>query len=86
MPKYTVKTRQQVVTANTTFNDNQYGGWLAVNTGNVDIKVDNFTLQPGDGLDFTHLDPSVIYESPIRIQVPTGGECTITRLLYKEVK
>lgn len=86
MPKYSVKVRQDVVTQNTTFNDTQYGGWLAVNTGNVDIKVDNYTLQPGDGIDLTSLDPSVVYESPIRIQVPTGGECVLTRMLYKEKK
>lgn len=86
MPKYSVKTRQDVVTQNTTFNDPKYGGWLAVNTGNVNIMVDNYTLQPGDGIDYTHLSPEVVYESPIRIQVPSGGQCILTRFLYKEVK
>lgn len=86
MAKYTVKVRQDVVTENKTFNDPGFGGWMAVNTGTVDITVDNFTLQPGDGIDLTHLQPDVLYTSPIRFQVPAGGQAVLARLLYKEVK
>lgn len=49
--------------------------------------VNGYTLAPGEGLDFTNLDPSVIWDSPIVINLTaTGSRIRLTRLLYKEVK
>lgn len=83
MEKFRLTTRKDVITTDTTLADEKYGGWLAVNTGDQDVVVDGYTLQPGDGLDFTNIPPNVIWSTPISIQCPTaGGVVTLTRFLY----
>lgn len=85
--KYTVKTRVRSYTQNTTITEQDFGGWQAVNTGTDDVMVNKITLEPGQGLDYTHLDPEVRWTEPIKIVIiNAGGEVTLTQLLYKEVK
>lgn len=86
MAKYTVKTRTDVVTENKTLTPNQYGGWLAVNTGTGNVTVDGVELQPGEGLDFTKLHPDVIWEENIKIVTGNvvGNRVTVIRMVYKE--
>lgn len=88
MAKYTVKTRTDVVTENKTLTSNQYGGWLAVNSGSNVVTVNGIELLPGEGLDFTKLHPDVIWDEPIRIVTGNvdGNKVTVIRMVYKENK
>ena len=75
------------VTENTTLQPENYGGWLAVNTGTADVSVDGYTLSPGDGLDFTSLAPNVLWNKQIQIIIlAAGGKVRITRFIYTEVR
>lgn len=61
----------------------KFGGWLAVNTGTAEVSVNGYPLQPGDGLDFTHLHPEVVWGSPIQLQITNpGGRVRLTMLRY----
>lgn len=87
MMNYSVKTKLQVYRENVTITTNDFGGWLVVNTGTGTIQVNKITLQPSEGLDFTHLHPTVRWSSPIQIVITEpGGEATLTQLIYKEDK
>lgn len=70
------------VTENTTLQPENYGGWMAANIGTADAVVDGFPLSPGDGLDFTKLDPHVIWNKQIQITVNAGAKVRVRRLLY----
>ncbi len=85
--KYNVKTSSQEITANTTIKQSKFGGWLCVNIGNTGIVyVDGYPLNPGDGIDMTHLAPEVVWAQPIRIIVTGGATARFTSLYYTEVK
>lgn len=79
---YTVNTRRDVLTEDTTIRDNTFGGWMAVNTGAANVKVLGITLAPGERLDYTHLRPEVLWISPIFIEC-SGSQVTLIRLQYK---
>ena len=81
---YTATVRRDIITADTTFNDNIYSGWLAVNTGATVATVFGVKLQPNAQLDFTQLQPNVKWTQPIQV-LPNSGEVTLLRLIYKEV-
>ena len=81
-----VRKSTEEITANTTVRAEGYGGWLAVNVGEGNAIVDGYTIEPGEGLDFTSLQPDVIWDSPISIVLETGGIIRLTRLMYKEIK
>lgn len=84
---YKVKSIIKSYTANTTITDLNFGGWQVVNTGTDDILVNKILLEPGQGLDYTDLDPDVMWDSPIQIVILNpGGEATITMLQYKLIK
>ena len=69
---------------NTTVTDNDFSGWLAVNTGTGKVEIDKIPLDPQMGLDFTALSPDVIWDSPIQIVIlEEGGQVTLTQLMYK---
>lgn len=82
---YTVQTRRDVLTQDTTIRDNTFGGWLAVNTGAADVKVLGITLAPGERLDYSRLHPNVIWTSPILIKC-AGSEVTLIRMQYQPTK
>lgn len=86
MKRYNVQAQTQDILESTTLMPNKYGGWLAVNTGTADCTIDGYTLAPGDGLDYTHLPADVIWNSPIKIILPSGGSVRITRLIYSEAR
>ena len=83
--RYTVKSSSQELNQSTTIRPSHFGGWMAVNSGTVAVSVDGYVLQPGDGIDYTHLHPSVTWDSPINIVIPVGGSVRFTRLMYNEV-
>ena len=75
------------VAENTTLQPENYGGWLAVNTGTANVSIDGYVLEPGDGLDFTALDPRVLWNKQIQIVIlAAGGKVRITRFIYSEAK
>lgn len=85
---YSVLATTENFTQNTTLRPETYGGWSAINTGMNEVQVNGYSLQPGEGLDFTHLQPDVIWGSPITIQgmLPDGTSCVrVTRLTYKKM-
>ncbi|MCM1070003.1 MAG: hypothetical protein NC346_09035 [Prevotella sp.] len=82
---YKVKIRSDVFTQNTTVNPSDFGGWMCVNSGTTDVQVLKIVLQPGEGLDYTSLQPNVIWDSPIPIVLMgEGGQVTMHRLIYKD--
>lgn len=83
---YKVSTEVQTISSNTTLRQGRYGGWMAVNIGTGGCIVDGYPLAPGEGLDFTHLQPDVLWDKSIDIVCQPGGAIRVTRLIYKEVK
>ena len=81
---YKVKAVIRTYTENASVTDTNFSGWQVVNTGTDDIMVNKITLEPGQGLDYTHLHPDVIWDMPIQIVIlNAGGEATLTMLQYK---
>ena len=77
-----VVSRSQTITANTTLIPKGFGGWIALNIGTGKVKVDGFVLQPNMAVDFSNLPWYVKWDSPIPVEVETGGVLRITRLKY----
>lgn len=87
MAKYKVIDKTFDYSENITIQPEDYGGWLAVNTGTANVSVNGFELEPGDGIDFTHIAPEVIWNKQIVILIlASGGKVRLTRLKYTEVK
>ena len=74
---YTVQTRRDVFTQDTTIRDNTFGGWLAV-------EVLGISLAPGERLDYSRLHPDVLWTSPIFIKC-SGSKVTLIRMHYKKL-
>ena len=89
--KYLVKTQTLTVTDNATFSPEDFGGWSAVNTGDVPAIVDGILLDPAGalaGVDYTNLHPDVIWSKTITIRfvAPIGNrQVILTRLKYSRV-
>lgn len=79
-----VRRRISVITKNTTITDDDFGGWLVVNTGTANIQVDGITLQPGERLNFLDCVPyNFKWRSPIQIVISgSGGVATLTQLMF----
>lgn len=82
MKPTSVTSRVQTIVNNTTLLPEGFGGWRAQNTGTANVDVDGFVLKPGESIDYSHLEPSVVWNSPIVIVVTTGGVLRISRLKY----
>ena len=80
-----VVNRSQTITANTTLMPEGYGGWIALNIGTGNVKVDGFLLRPNMAVDLSHLPWYVVWSSPIPIEVEAGGALRITRLKYNVI-
>ena len=80
---YNAQARKDIITADTTFNDNVYGGWLAINTGATQVTVFGVKIPVGGQLDLTTLPPDVKWTQPIQV-IPNGGEVTLIRLIYNK--
>lgn len=78
--------KSQDILTNTTIMPQNYGGWLAVNTGTATAIVDGYELAPGEGLDFTAIPADVVWQSPIQVVLQTGAKVRMTRFLYSELK
>ena len=77
-----VKTRTRVIRENALIKDEDFSGWLVVNTGNTDIVVDNVVLRPYDRLNFLDcVPPNCKWDTPIFIKA-AGGEAILTQLLF----
>lgn len=84
---YKVRTSQRDITANTTINPSDFGGWMVVNTGTTGkVYVNGFALESGDGINLTYLAPDVIWETPIAIVVDAGAKARIMLLRYTKDK
>ncbi len=59
-----------------------FGGYFAQNIGTGDVEVDGFVLEPGEQLDFSHLAPECVWDSPIAVVCRENGILRITRLQY----
>lgn len=87
MAEYKGKVRVKIISTNTTINDTDFSGWVAINTGTGAVEVNKVTLQPSEGLDFSQLQPNVHWDSPIQIVIlEDGGQVTLHQLIYKEIK
>ena len=88
MSNYKVSVRVIDITANTKIMpENNFGGWLAVNTGTATASVMGYELQPGEGLDFTQAVPAgSVWDTPIEIRINAGAIIRLTRLQCKEIK
>lgn len=90
--KYLVKTQTLTVTSNTTFPPEDFGGWSAVNTGDVPVIVDGILLDPAGalaGVDYTTLPPNVVWSKAITIRFTSSAgnkQVILTRLKYSEEK
>lgn len=85
MYKVTTKT-QDIITSQTIAPDTS-GGWLAINIGAESAIVNGYELMPGQGLDFTHLSPEVVWNSEISIQISSiaTSKVRLTRLYYTKI-
>lgn len=79
---FRVKSIAQTIRENTTLLPEGLGGWIAQNIGTGNVEVDGFVLEPGEKLDFSHLHPTVKWESAIVVICQTNGILRITRLKY----
>ena len=83
---YIVNSRTEIIEQSTTRKIDKMGGWSAINQGTADATINGITLAAGEGItDFLHLHPSVIWNSPIKIECTPGAKVIFTYLLYKEV-
>lgn len=83
--KIQVTSRSQTILENTTLMPEGYGGWFAMNIGTSNVKVDGFLLLPNMTIDFSHLPWFAAWNTPIPIEVETGGMLRITRLKYNVI-
>lgn len=83
--KIQVTSRSQTIRENTTLMPEGYGGWFAMNIGTGNVKVDGFLLLPNMTIDFSHLPWFAVWNTPIPIEVETGGMLRITRLKYNVI-
>lgn len=90
--RYLVKTQTLTVTENATFSPENFGGWSAVNTGDVPAIVDGILLDPAGtlaGVDYTTLPPNVVWSKAITIRFTSNvgnRQVILTRLKYSESK
>lgn len=90
MEKYAVKSRNEIITADTVLSPADYGGWQVVNIGDTAVTVNSVLLDPAGalaGVDYTQLPPNVIWEEAISIRFsrPLGSNprVAVTRLKYE---
>ena len=90
--KYIVKNQTLTITENKTFPPEKYGGWSLVNIGNVPLSVNGVILDPAGtviGVDYTTLQPNVIWSDNIAIRFLSSGSnprAILTRLEYSEIE
>lgn len=84
---YKVTTRTQDITTSRTISPDTSGGWIAINTGADTVYINGYEMMPGQGLDFTHLSPEVVWNNEITIQIPNSstGKVRLTRLYYTKL-
>lgn len=84
-PKIRVVNRSQTITQNTTLMPEGFGGWIALNIGTGNVKIDGFLLRPNMAVDLSHLPWYVTWDSPLPIEVEPNGILRVTRLKYNVV-
>lgn len=83
---YTIQTRRDIYTQDTTIRDNTFSGWMAQNIGAADAEVLGFVLKPGEKLDFKDIArPDVLWTSQIFIKC-AGTKVVLVRIQYSERK
>lgn len=84
MQKVILTNRAQTIRENTTIMPDGFGGWLAQNIGTASVIIDGFTLLPGQLVDFSHIQPNVVWNTPIPVVCSPGGILRIMRFIYSE--
>lgn len=81
---YKVTARTQTIAENTTILPDNAGGWMVQNMSAENIAVNGYILQPYEILDYTHIDPEVVWNSEITIEALTSAavKARLTRLYY----
>ena len=84
---YIAKTKTETITSNKILPAEDFGGWQAVNVGTTKVYVSGTLLDPNGAIvavDFTHLNPDVIWGEPIKITFDGAGtnKLIITRIKY----
>lgn len=89
-----VRVKNEIITQNTVITPDGWSGWRCMNLGSDSCTVDGVPLRANttetyrDTIDFTNLDPDVVYDSSIKIIF--GGtyssvpKLLLTRLYYKK--
>lgn len=88
MDNYQIKLRRDQIFANTKLTETIYGGWIAQNTGDVNVTVYGFTLKPGEILSsqqFINTRPGDLWQEPIVITVETGGVVLFWRAVCQKL-
>lgn len=91
--KYLAKHKYEQIMDNTTIQPEDFGGWSAINTGDVAATVNGVLLDPAGsvvGIDFTNLAPDIIWGDDITIKFDanstgTTKRITLTRIKYTEI-
>jgi len=85
---YKVTTKIEQITQNTALLADGFGGWQAICVGDTAVTVNGIELSPSGnvvGLDYTNLDPSAVWDEPIKITFTGAGtnpKLIVTRLKY----
>lgn len=85
---YKVRQKVELITQNTILVAEDFSGWQCINQGDTVATVNGVVLDPSGsviGLDYTNLDPSVIWDESIKIifsGTGTDPKIVITRLKY----
>lgn len=85
---YSIKLRTETITKNCKLNDTQYCSWLAMNIGNVPVRVYGYTINPGEGLsskDIVATQPGDLWKEPIEIEVEAGGRLRLARSICTKI-
>lgn len=87
---YRVAEKNTLITENVTIMPEDFSGWQAINVGvasggnDAAATINGLTIYPGDKVDYLHIDPNVIWSTPIVITITTGAVIRLTRLLYSQ--
>lgn len=84
---YNTQLRVDRITKNTVVNPDGFGGWMVKNTGATIVLVFGITLNPGEKLDYTTLQPNVKWNTPITITMQGTAEDQVVlhRLIYNGI-
>lgn len=81
---YKVTTKTIDINRSTVIDPSDFSGWMCRNTGENMVYVDGYPLAKKGSLNYTDLNPDVIWGSPISVEIPTTGTVRFTFLRYAQ--